>query len=271
MRAGETDAVKLFCEKYHPHISRIALNTTHHLGSRIDAQDIASEVLLRIFHLLRDSAHPLPLFTNEQDFSRWIVHVSRHLALEHLRREHRHKRVDATQNIEVICDNDAGESAHDIKEQIDWAICQLPEREGTIIRLMLEEATIGEIAAQLGLSESSVRVIHSRARRKLRKILEKSFRPIPLEKNLSPTDQVKTVIQAVGAPKSDVTNAEPYVTPRGEVDPLVEVYFAGDNFSSKEIRLFLDYLAARYREIGGIGLTVVEGQTLVPEMVGVTT
>jgi hypothetical protein len=50
-----------------------------------------------------------------------------------------------------------------------------------------------------------------------------------------------------------------------EVDPLIDVYFADGEFAADDIQLFLDYLAATYRELGGSGLKAVEGQTMVPE------
>ncbi|MDB5309350.1 MAG: hypothetical protein JWO38_3552 [Gemmataceae bacterium] len=49
-----------------------------------------------------------------------------------------------------------------------------------------------------------------------------------------------------------------------DIDPLIDVYFAEGEFSAEEMQLFLDYLAANYRDLGGTGLKVVEGQTLVP-------
>ena len=50
-----------------------------------------------------------------------------------------------------------------------------------------------------------------------------------------------------------------------EPEPLISVYFDDSGFTNDEIAECLEYLSESYRSMGGIGLKVVNGNSLVPE------
>lgn len=50
-----------------------------------------------------------------------------------------------------------------------------------------------------------------------------------------------------------------------EPEPLISVYFDNSGFTEEEISECLEYLSESYRSMGGIGLKVVNGNSLIPE------
>jgi len=49
-------------------------------------------------------------------------------------------------------------------------------------------------------------------------------------------------------------------------EPLISVFFDDSGFTAEDIELFLTYVSEVYRELGGTGLKVVGGMTLLPEV-----
>jgi hypothetical protein len=47
--------------------------------------------------------------------------------------------------------------------------------------------------------------------------------------------------------------------------PLISVYFDDSDFTKEEMAAFLEYVSESYRSLGGEGLKVVDGKTLLPE------
>ncbi|MCA9014003.1 MAG: hypothetical protein KDA77_01615 [Planctomycetaceae bacterium] len=48
-------------------------------------------------------------------------------------------------------------------------------------------------------------------------------------------------------------------------EPLISVYFDDSEFTKEEMAAFLEYVSESYRSLGGEGLKVVDGKTLLPE------
>ena len=48
-------------------------------------------------------------------------------------------------------------------------------------------------------------------------------------------------------------------------EPLISVYFDDSDFTKEEMAAFLEYVSESYRSLGGEGLKVVDGKTLLPE------
>ena len=129
--------------------------------SQYDAEDIAQDVMLRLWSLheqLRDAAHLKASTTI----------TTKHMCIDRWRTTHLHLKID---NGIPIVDEDSlhdrlefTELEHWIAEQID----SLPSTAGMVLRMrQLEHRELGEIADILGIRQTSVSTLLSRARNEL--------------------------------------------------------------------------------------------------------
>ena len=129
------------------------------LSSDADAEDAVSEAILRAwqaFGRLRD----------EKALKGWLIKITVNCAYEHHRRS---ARVTYTDDLEPLAGG--AEDKHDFTL---WdAVCALPEdyRVATVL-FYYEDMTTAEIAKTLGVREGTVRSRLSRARNRLRTLLE---------------------------------------------------------------------------------------------------
>lgn len=129
------------------------------LDSDADAEDAVSEATLRAwqaFGRLRD----------EKSLKGWLIKITVNCAYEHHRRG---ARVTYTDDLEPLAGG--AEDSHDFTL---WdAVCRLPEdyRVATML-YYYEDMTTAEIAKALGVREGTVRSRLSRARSRLRTLLE---------------------------------------------------------------------------------------------------
>lgn len=272
MRAGDASASDIFWQKLGPELSRTAKSLAPRFkGVKLETEDVAHEVAILIHHYFREGSR-YPRFDNDEQFRNWLIHITRRVVSNLLRRDYRQNQT-LPRNLDVATDGLPDDSQIDSREQLAWVLSQVPPRERTAVELYLAGSGTVEAAKVMGISDKGFRGILNRALQTIRQLLESRSKPKP---STRPSVAIEVVpkpasVETAGDDPQGAVANEPFIFPRSAVDPLVELYFAGNNLSSKEIRLFLDYIAARYRELGGAGLTVVEGQTLVPESVGVTT
>lgn len=129
------------------------------LSSDADAEDAVSEAILRAwqaFGRLRD----------ENALKGWLIKITVNCAHEHHRKT---ARVSYTDDLEPLAGG--AEDRHDFTL---WdAVCALPEdyRVATVL-FYYEDMTTAEIAKALGIREGTVRSRLSRARNRLRTLLE---------------------------------------------------------------------------------------------------
>ena len=129
------------------------------LSSDADAEDAVSEAVLRAwqaFGRLRD----------EQSLKGWLIKITVNCAYEHRRKS---ARVTYTDDLEPLAGG--AEDRHDFTL---WdAVCRLPAdyRVATVL-YYYEDMTTAEIAKALGVREGTVRSRLSRARSRLRTLLE---------------------------------------------------------------------------------------------------
>lgn len=129
------------------------------LSSDADTEDAVSEAILRAwqaFGRLRD----------EKELKSWLIKITVNCAYEHHRRG---AHVTYTDDLEPLAGG--AEDKHDFTL---WdAVCALPEdyRVATVL-FYYEDMTTAEIAKTLGVREGTVRSRLSRARNRLRTLLE---------------------------------------------------------------------------------------------------
>ena len=129
--------------------------------SQEDAEDIAQDVMLRLWSLheqLRDAAH----------LKASIVITVKRLCIDRWRTTHQHLKIDDAM---PIVDEDTLHDQQEYEELEKWLdeqIGSLPSTSGMVLRMrQLEHRELSEIADILGIRQTSVSTLLSRARNEL--------------------------------------------------------------------------------------------------------
>lgn len=171
IRAGATDE---FGELIRRHQARVFAILHRYERDAQRVEDLAQETFLKAWRALEQ-------FDGRAPFEHWISRIAVRTALDHLRREKKHK--------SSVGFDDLGEDALDwlrdenekseldsriAAETLALAMRELSPAERIIITMQeLEGRSVKEIAAALEISGIAVRVRGVRARAKLKKALEK--------------------------------------------------------------------------------------------------
>jgi RNA polymerase sigma-70 factor, ECF subfamily len=177
VRADDADAFAELVDRYQHRI----VGVMHHLlGSAEEAEDLAQEVFFRIYRS-RKKYHP------SAKFSTWLFTIANNLALNVLRSRQRKPTVPlevqesgplgARPEEQLAVDAQftpaRGLRQKELTTVIRRALEQLNERQRVAVVLnKFEEMNYAEIAAVMGLSTKAVKSLLSRARGKLREVLQ---------------------------------------------------------------------------------------------------
>lgn len=171
IRAGATDE---FAELVRRHQARVfgILHRYERDAQRVE--DLAQETFLKAWRALEQ-------FDGRAPVEHWISRIAVRAALDHLRREKRHKNEVALPELgdDVLDwlrspDEKSELDSRDAAEVLRRAMRQLSPADQAVITMQeLEGSSIKEIAAALGVSGIAVRVRAVRARAKLRRALER--------------------------------------------------------------------------------------------------
>ncbi len=116
-----------------------------------DVEDVLQDVLLAI-HIRRESYD-----ASRQPMTAWVYAIARYKVIDHLRREglRAHIPIDGMDDLFAADTADAGDAQRDV----DALVARLPEQQRRAVRLVkLDELSVGEAAAETGLSETAVKV-----------------------------------------------------------------------------------------------------------------
>lgn len=140
-------------------------------GDAADAEDVTQEVLIR----LHGSLHR---FGGRSRFTTWLYRVTRNEALSLRRRIRSRLRLVESATREAMVDETPGDEPLDRVHAAQLAVlagtllCGLPRRQREVFHLAdLEGCDMVEIAARLGISQSTARVHLFHARRALRSLI----------------------------------------------------------------------------------------------------
>lgn len=142
-----------------------------------DAIDVVQDAYLRAYRSIRK-------FRGDAKFSTWMHRITANCAATHLGRRQRHRHDELDEEVNVIDthpDNDpqARADASLLRTQLEGAIDELPPKLRAVVVLRdLYDFDHGEIARELGISESAAKVRLHRARRRLRS----QVFPLPTER-----------------------------------------------------------------------------------------
>ena len=137
-------------------------------------EDLAQETFVKVWRARATYDRRAPL-------EHWISRIAVRVALDHLRREKRHRSEVALAELGEDAldwlhstDETATLAARDAVELLDLALSELSPTDRVIITLQeIEGRSVRDIAARLDISSVAVRVRALRARLKLRRALEK--------------------------------------------------------------------------------------------------
>jgi RNA polymerase sigma-70 factor (ECF subfamily) len=141
-----------------------------------EAEDAVQEACLAAYRALGS-------FRGESKLSTWLVQITVNEALMRRRRLARSSSAmpidpyaDGAQNAELAPGPEGDAAEMELRHSIDERVELLPEEYREVFRLRaLEEASVAETAAALGIPEATVRTRYFRARRLLRESLGRDF------------------------------------------------------------------------------------------------
>jgi RNA polymerase sigma-70 factor (ECF subfamily) len=116
-----------------------------------DAEDLVQETVIAI-HTRRDS------YDSSYPVTAWVYAIARYRLIDHLRkRKRRGEHVSIDDTDELFTESE--DQASDAKRDVGRLLATLPQKQRDVIRLVkLEQMSVRDAAAQLGLSESDVKV-----------------------------------------------------------------------------------------------------------------
>ena len=171
IRAGATDEFAELVRRHQPRVCGI-LHRYERDAQRVE--DLAQETFLKAWRALGQ-------FDGRAPFEHWISRIAVRTALDHLRREKRHKDDIALPELGEDAldwlrspDEKSELDARGAAEILHQAMRELSPADRVVITMQeLEGYSVREIAAAMGVSGIAVRVRAVRARAKLKRALEK--------------------------------------------------------------------------------------------------
>ncbi|HUU25315.1 MAG TPA: sigma-70 family RNA polymerase sigma factor [Methyloceanibacter sp.] len=145
--AGDADAFRVLLERHYNGIFRLAFRFT---GNRADAEDIAQDVCLGL-------VDRLSAFRGEAKFSTWLYRIVVNACRDRWRHQATAQR--ATENFAAVedlrraADADRGQQMEWVREMLSRFSEDIRE---TAILVLAEQLSHGEVAAILGVKESTV-------------------------------------------------------------------------------------------------------------------
>ena len=133
------------------------------LSQEIDVEDIVQEVLMAV-HLKRGTYDPA------QALEPWIFAIANYKMVDVIRR---HRFTTKFQEAPEVADPHSVADSREAQETLHWGLLQLNDRERELLTLVkLNEKSIKEVAHEMNLSESAVKVGVHRAVSKLKVIFK---------------------------------------------------------------------------------------------------
>jgi RNA polymerase sigma-70 factor (ECF subfamily) len=163
MRLGDEDAYREFFRRYFHRLLAYLLSVTS--GNETLARDLVQQPMLKIAKHIR-------VFEEEEAFWRWLTVLARTTAIDEGRKSQRYfaflERWWHRRQEEPITDSGTdrvGELLSSGFEKLD------PEERAVLEKKYLDDCSVREIAADLGLSEKAVESRLTRARAKLKQLI----------------------------------------------------------------------------------------------------
>ena len=164
---GDSEAFRLLVEAYQTQVYRLALR----MCGEAAADDVTQEAFLAAWRAL-------PEFRGTCRFSTWLYRLTTNAAIDCLRREKRHRDADDLDGVELPDGGDTPQEAAERTETqtaVRSALSALTDEHRQVLLLRyMQELDYAEIAAALEISEGTVKSRISRAKMRLRELLDGS-------------------------------------------------------------------------------------------------
>jgi RNA polymerase sigma-70 factor (ECF subfamily) len=124
-----------------------------------DQDDLFQEVIIQVWR-------SVPAFREEASVTTWLYRIALNTAIKWTRKEHKHHRTDALENVQHILE----EKKTSMDERLTWLyeeIHKLDKIDRSLALLMLDGFSYKEMALLLGISESNVGVKINRIKKYL--------------------------------------------------------------------------------------------------------
>lgn len=162
--------VDALAEIYDHYEARIYSYIYHRVGSQPVAQDLTSQVFLRVLEAIQHER------AWESSFSGWLYRIAHNLVVDHYRRHGRNTQVAIDELPALPAHSEEPERAAEralAAEDLRTAINRLTEEQAQVVTLrFLEGMSIAEVAHAMGKSEGAIKAMQYRAVTSLRRHLE---------------------------------------------------------------------------------------------------
>lgn len=173
LKAGNEAAFDEIVHRFQGRVYAVAYRVT---GSREDALDVAQETFLKAYR-------KVGMWQPTHGFLPWLMRLTTNQAIDHLRRQrrHRHEAFDEALRAETagapvepaLQDTERDVRAHEIEHRVHAALKVLsPTQRAVFAMRHFEGLALADIATALGCTVGSVKVHLFRALKKLQKELE---------------------------------------------------------------------------------------------------
>jgi RNA polymerase sigma-70 factor (ECF subfamily) len=168
LNEGRNEALEELISLFQNKIFTIAYRFT---GNRDEAFDLSQEIFFRAYSKAK-------LYKRGTDFNAWFLRLAINTSINYRTKAVKNPSFSATEIDENLeqhpSDEDAAESGINL-QKLNKLLNKLPKRERIVLIMqILEERKVGEIAAILNVSVKSVESLLTRARKRLRGLVEKS-------------------------------------------------------------------------------------------------
>lgn len=163
LKKGSAEGFRLASETFGPRIFALVLEIT---GSRADAEELTSDVLMKVFrniHSFRGERAPL---------SAWILAIAHHSAISAVRRRQNRPTDSLSDRLPEACVDPPDVGTDDRTALVEEAINALAAADRTIIHLRYyENYSLKEISEITGISAAALAVRLMRLREKIKRYI----------------------------------------------------------------------------------------------------
>lgn len=172
--AGNQRAYSVIFER-HERLMRNVIS--RYLNQPEEQEECLQDTLVRMYRAL-------PNFRRACKLSSWLYQIATFTAINYYRSKTHRQLMDSVDAIPELAYQENQPEAitqlerNDVSHNLNSALQLLQEKDATVLRqFYLNEKSIDEICRETGLSESNIKTRLSRARQRLREIIDRQFRP----------------------------------------------------------------------------------------------
>ncbi len=164
VKDGTTDYFGVIYDRYSNKVYRKCLSF---VKEETIAQDMVQDIFLKVFFQLSK-------FKGNSRFSTWLYAITYNFCVEHYRKHSKYSKVEISEQHDQPSDDQEEQELLSLRiDQLKMALEQVDPSDKMILLMKYQDdISIKEIRNQLGISESAVKMRLSRARQRLKKVVQ---------------------------------------------------------------------------------------------------